>query len=132
MMTTSDDVENPVVIVGRLEQQGADCGGFRVRDDVGNEFTIPEARDGEPVMHLTGRYVSVSGRPERDAAGRVTGLREAHIELAVDPFAGAGIPATISLERIMSSAPGPIPGGIPDLTDDEIEAFYVALRGRSA
>ena len=130
-MTTSDErrAEHPVVLVGRLEQHGTGHCEFRVRDDVGNEFTIPEVRDGQSVMHLTGSYVSVSGRPERDAAGRVTGLREAHIELAANPFAGSGIPAAISLEDMMSSVPGPIPGGIPDLNDDEIEAFHDALRG---
>ena len=121
--------EQTVVLVGRLEKVDIGRHDFRIRDDVGNEFTIPKVQDDQSVMHLIGSYVAVSGRPERDVAGRVTSLREAHIELAPNPVAGAEIPAAITLEDIMASAPGPIPGGIPDLTDDEIEAFYEALRG---
>jgi len=129
VMMTSDEprAELAVVLVGRLEWADADQRGLRLRDDVGNEFTIPPARDEQSVGHLIGIYVSVSGRPERDATGWVTGLCEAYIELAANPFAGAGISAAISLEDIMASAPGPIPGGIPDLTDEEIAALYEAL-----
>lgn len=121
--------EQTVVLVGRLEKVDIGRHDFRIRDDVGNEFTIPKVQDDQSVMHLIGSHVSVAGRPERDTAGRVTTLREAQIEMAADPFAGAGIPAAVELEQLISSVPGPKPGGIVDLSDQEIEAFYTALRG---
>lgn len=48
-------------------------------------------------------------------------------ELALDPLGIEEMPADIPLEDILASAPGPAPGGIPGLTDDEIEAFLEAI-----
>lgn len=121
--------DQTVVLIGRLEKVDIGRHDFRIRDAVGHEFKIPKVQDDQSVMHLIGNYVSATGLPERDAKGTVTTLRGAKIELAPEPFSGAGIPVPADLESILASAPGPALGGIDDLTDDEIDAFYEALQG---
>ena len=101
------------------------------RDDAGHEYAIPKVHNDLAVMHLIGTHVAVTGRPDRDARGRVTSLRYARVALAADPFANAGIPAGVDFEQSMSSVPGPKQGGIADLTDDEVLEAYMTPAAES-
>jgi len=118
-----------VTFVGRLEKVDIGRHNFRIRDDVGHEYTIPRVKNDESVMHLIGTHVEVTGVPDLDSQGHLTALREADIGPAKDPVAGGGVPSPVGLDAILASAPGPKPGGISELTDDEIDAFYDALQG---
>ena len=120
-----DDV---VVYVGRLEKVDIKRHDFRIRDDIGNEYSLPKVADDTSVMHLIGAHVRVAGVAERDALGRVASIREAHIALAADPADDAPIKPEVSLAAILDAAPGPSGRGVPGLTDDEADAFFEALQ----
>jgi len=121
--------DETLVLVGRLMDLDYGRHGYFLRDDVGHEFALPDYHDDRSLVHLIGRHVAVTGWPEYDESGLINALREAQIESAPDPFSGTKIPAAVDIELIMARAPGPIQGGIADLTDDEIEDFYEGLRG---
>ena len=52
---------------------------------------------------------------------------DAAIDAAPDPLSGSAVPAAVSLDEIIASAPGIEPGGIEGLTDAEFDAFYAAM-----
>lgn len=119
--------DDAVVYVGRLEKVDIKRHDFRIRDDIGNEYSLPKVVNDTSVMHLIGAHVRVAGVAERDALGRVASIREAQIALAPDP-ADASIKPEVSLAAILDTAPGPSGRGVQGLTEDEADAFFEALQ----
>lgn len=117
-----------VTVVGRLYAVNLKSHRLQVQDDLGNEFALLKVENDTEVGHLLGSYVSVTGTPERDSRGRPAQIHGAMIDAAPQIPAAAGIRESVALEQILASAPGPIAGGIPGLTDDEAETFFEALR----
>ena len=120
--------DDAVVFVGRLEKVDIKRHDFRIRDDIGNEFTLPKVADDTSVMHLIGTHVRVEGVAERDALGRVASIRGAHITPTADPSTNTPIPPDVALVTILDAASGPSGRGIPGLTDEEVDAFFEALQ----
>lgn len=121
------DAAERVTIVGRLEKVDLRSHDLRIRDDVGNAFALPKVADDLSVSHLIGSYVTVDGHPDRDRRGQIKSIRNAAIVGMPEPVAGAGIPPSLSLERILAGVSGLEPGGIPSLTDTEADAFFEAM-----
>jgi hypothetical protein len=126
--TRENAAHEPVTVVGRLYAVNLKSHRLQIQDDVGNEFALPKVHNDDEVGHLLGRYVSVTGTPERDLRGRVTQVHGAVITAAPQLGADAGVREAVSLDEILAAAPGPISGGIPGLTEEEADAFYEALR----
>lgn len=122
------DPADVVDFVGRLEKVDIKRHDFRIRDDIGNEYSLPKVADDTSVMHLIGTHVRVTGVAERDALGRVASIHEARIAGTVDPASDSRITADVPLSAIMDSAPGPSGLGVPGLTDNEADAFFEALK----
>ena len=117
-----------VTVIGRLYAVNLKSHRLQVQDDVGNEFALPRVANDAQVGHLLGTYVRVTGLPERDSRGRLSEIRGAVIDAA--PLLGveAGVREPVPLEAILASAPGPVAGGVPGLSDEETIAFLEALR----
>lgn len=119
--------EDEVRFTGRLFAVNLNTHRLQVQDDVGHKVALPKVANDTTVMHLLGSYVTVTGAPELDADGRVSGIRDAHIRPMEDPLADTGVPAPVSLEEILASAPGLEPGGLSGLTDAEADAFFETM-----
>ncbi|UER53195.1 hypothetical protein HJG43_02620 [Kineosporiaceae bacterium SCSIO 59966] len=118
-----------VTFTGRLFAVNLNTHRLQVQDDVGHHVALPKVSNDAEVSRLIGSYVTVTGAPERDASGRLTQIHDAAIAAAPDPLGGSVVPAAVSLDEILASAPGPdIDGGI-ELTDEEFTAFLEAVRG---
>lgn len=118
-----------VTFVGRLYYVDLHTHRLKVQDDVGHHVALPKVSNDAEVSRLIGQYVAVTGAPERDERGRLTLIRDAVVAAAPDPLGGSVVPATVSLDDILASAPGPdIDGGI-ELTDEEFASFLEAVRG---
>ena len=117
-----------VTVVGRLYAVNLKSHRLQVQDDIGNEFALPKVEDDAAIGHLLGAYVSVTGRPEKDLRGRLAEIHGAIIEAAPQIAASPGARDSVSLDEILAAASGPIAGGIPELTEDEANAFFEALR----
>lgn len=116
-----------VTFVGRLRAVNLDTHRLQVTDDMGNKVALPNVDGDVALGHLLNNHVTVVGTPERDAKGRVSQIVGAVIE-ATDPLPpGFTIPETIALEEILSTAPTPRFDGLPELTDEEADAFFDAL-----
>lgn len=122
-----DPSSEAVTVVGRLFAVNLKSHRLLVQDDVGGEFALPKVENDLQAGQLIGSYVTVTGAPERDGRGRVTEIHGAAIALASPP-ATAGIRDSVPLNQILASAPGPVVGGIPGLTEAEANAFLEALR----
>jgi hypothetical protein len=118
-----------VTFTGRLYAVNLNTHRLQVQDDVGNQVALPKVLDDSGAGAHLGGYVTVMGAPERDSSGRLTHIHDATIEPASDPLGGARLHEVMSVEDILASAPGPILGGIPGLTDAEAEAFLAAIGG---
>lgn len=123
-----EPAEETVTLVGRLEAVDLKSGHFRVRDDVGFTYSLPKVADPLTAGKLIGGYVAVKGRPERDANGRPAKVVDAVIAPHQMP-AGVVVGAvpSMSLDKIIASAPGPKLGGVPGLTEEEAESFFEAM-----
>lgn len=119
------DVE--VQFTGRLFAVNLKTHQLQVQDDVGHRVALPKVANDTAVMHLIGAQVTVAGAPELDADGRLVGIRDANIHPMEDPLADTGVPASVSLDEILASAPGLEPGGLSGLTDAEADAFFEAM-----
>lgn len=117
-----------VTVVGRLYAVNLKSHRLQVQDDIGNEFALPKVENDAAIGHLLGAYVSVTGRPEKDLRGRLAEIHGAIIEAAPQIAASPGARDSVSLDEILAAASGPIAGGIPELTEDEANAFFEALR----
>lgn len=115
-------------VTGRLEAVDLKDRRFRIRDDVGNAIRIDDVEDAEQVGRLVGQRAAATGIAVIDEHGRLR-LRETRVEAAPLPPEWTSIPST-NLEELIAAAPGPDPGGIPGLTDEEWEAFAIALRSQ--
>lgn len=124
---STDASADAVTVVGRLFAVNLKSHRLLVQDDVGNEFALPKVENDLEVGQLIGSYVSVTGAPERDSRGRLAEIHGASIGLA-SVGATAGIRDSVPLDEILATAPGPVAGGIPGLTEDEASAFLEALR----
>lgn len=100
---------------------------LQVQDDVGHQVALPKVANDTAVRHLLGSYVTVTGTPELDAHGGLSGIRDAEIARMEDPLTDTGIPLAMSVQDILASSPGPQPGGLAGLTDAEADAFFEAM-----
>lgn len=118
-----------VTFVGRLRAVNLDTHRLQVTDDIGNRVALPNVVNDAAAGRLLGGYVTVVGSPERDPKGKISQIHEAVVTAAPPLPDGVqvGAPPNISLEEILASAPGPMFGGITDLTDEEAEAFFEAI-----
>lgn len=116
-----------VTVAGRLEKVDLKSHDFRIRDDVGNAYSLPRVVDDVSASRLIGSYVSVTGVGERDARGRLAMIREPDIVGLPDPLHGSRIVQSVTVEEVLARASGLEPGGIPDLTDAEADAFFEAI-----
>lgn len=117
-----------VTFVGRLRAANLDTHRLQVTDDIGNKVALPNVVNDAEVGRLLGSYVSVVGSPERDLKGRLSQIHQAVVQAAESLPANVtvGVPAAVSLDEILASAPGPQLGGI-GLTEQEAEAYFEAL-----
>lgn len=115
-----------VAFVGRLFAVNLKTHRLQVQDDVGNQVALPKVTNDAVAGRLLNSYVTASGAPEYDAAGRLTQIHEAIIEAADDPIEHAAVPSVASVEQILASGPGIEPGGI-GLTHEESDAFFEAM-----
>lgn len=120
-------VDDVVTLAGRLEKVDLKSHDFRIRDDVGNAYSLPKVINDVSLSHFIGSYVAVTGIAERDVRGRVETIRGADIVGLPDPLQESRIPAVITVEQILASASGIEPGGTPGLTDVEADAFFDAM-----
>lgn len=118
-----------VTFVGRLYAVNLNTHRLQVQDDVGNQVALPKVLNDAQAGMLLGSHVTVTGAPESDARGRLTHLHDATVEAAPDPLAGAVVRASVTLDEILRSAPGPDPDGGIELTDEEFASFLEAARG---
>jgi hypothetical protein len=125
--TTAPVADDTITLVGRLEKVDIKSHDFRVRDDVGNAYSLPKVANDLSASRLIGSYVSVSGAGERDARGRVVAIRGADIVGVPDPLDGSRIPEAITVEEILASASGLELGGIHGLSDAEADTFFEAM-----
>jgi len=117
-----------VTFTGRLFAVNLNTHRLGVQDDVGNQVTLPDVVNDAQVATMVGSYVTVVGVGENDVDGRLKRIIGASVSPARDPLPDQQVPSSVSLHQILSSATGPAFGGIEDLTDDEVDAFYEALR----
>ncbi|MGX9347774.1 hypothetical protein [Microbacterium sp. KNMS] len=122
------DIEADVVtFVGRLRAVNLDSHRLQVTDDLEHKIALIDVEDDAKVGRLLNEYVSVTGYPELDAKGRLSRIYLPKIEPAQPLPADAGVRDAVPLEEILSSAAGPVMGGITDLTDDEVRSFFEAI-----
>lgn len=119
--------ESELSFTGRLFAVNLNTHRLQVQDDVGNQVALPKVANDFAVKHLIGSYVTVTGAPELDPHGKVTGVRDADIVAMESPLAGQPMPAPVSLDYILGSAPGLEPGGLVGLTDSEADSFFEAM-----
>lgn len=124
----AEDAPTAIEVVGRLYSVNLKSHRLQVQDDLGNKFALPKVADDSAAAVLIGRYVSVSGVPERDVRGRIAQIRDAKIMAAPALPGSSGTRAAVPLEAILASAAGPEPGGIAGLTDAEVDGFLEMLR----
>lgn len=117
-----------ITFTGRLFAVNLHTHRLQVQDDAGHQVALPKVTDDLEAGRLVGRYVTVMGTPEMGGDGRLSQISDAVVSVAPDPIGEDRIPARVSLEKILARAPGPTPGGIPGLTDTEIEAFLEVTR----
>lgn len=120
-----DDV---VSYIGRLEKVDLHSGEFRIRDDAGFGYALPSVVDPMSAAKLVGTHVLAEGEAERSRDGAVAKIHGATLTPAPDPLEEFTPQPTQTLEELLASAPGPSGDGIPDLTDDEVEAFLAAIK----
>ncbi len=117
----------PITFTGSLCKVGLNTHRLQVQDDVGHQVALPRVSNDAEVSRLIGNYVMVTGVPERDALGRLTHIHDAVVASAPDPLGGSAVPAAVSLDEILGTAPGVEPGGIEGLTDAEFDSFLKAM-----
>lgn len=116
-----------ITFAGRLYAVNLHTHRLQVQDDVGHQVALPKVSNDGEVSRLIGSYVTVTGGPEHDARGRLTHIRDAVVDPAPDPLGGVVVPAAVSLNEILASAPGIEPGGIEGLSDAEFDSFFAAM-----
>ncbi|SHJ87942.1 hypothetical protein SAMN02745244_03484 [Tessaracoccus bendigoensis DSM 12906] len=118
-----------VTFVGRLRAVNLDTHRLTVTDDLGNKVTLPSVVHDAGIGHLLGEYVTVIGAPERSSKGSLTQIHDAEIVAApaLPDELRLAISKVVTLEQILTSAPGPGFGGIADLTDEQADDFLDAL-----
>jgi hypothetical protein len=119
--------EDVVTVSGRLEKVDLADRKFRIRDDVGNRIHLDDVVDAEAAAALVGRRTAATGLARYDTRGMLQGLARAAL-VAHDIPSSWTSRRTSDYEELVRSAPGPDPRGIPDLSDEEIDAFLDALR----
>lgn len=126
--TPPQDTEAEVTFTGRLFAVNLLTHRLQVQDDAGHQVALPRVSDDLEAGRLVGQYVTVTGTPQVASNGQLTQISGAAVSLAPDPIGDQRVAAGVSLAEILAGAPGPTPGGIPGLTDAEIEAFLEATR----
>ncbi len=125
---TEDEPSHEVTFTGRLFAVNLHSHRLQVEDDIGTQVALLKVPNDREVGRFVGQYVTVTGVPGLDGNGRLTQINDADVVLATDPVGDQRVIPSISLTDILASAPGPTPGGIPGLTDTEVEAFLKAMR----
>lgn len=120
--------DEEIAFTGRLYAVNLNTHRLQVQDDMGNQVGLPKVQNDSEVGKLVGAYVTVTGTRELDATGKLIQILDASIELAPDPVDNRQHRTRVSLDEILAGKPGPIPGGIPGLTDEEADAFFEAIR----
>lgn len=115
-----------VTFTGRLFAVNLRTHRLQVEDDIGNQIALPGVVNDLEASRLVGEFVTVTGVPENDGKGTFTRISDAAVALAPDPIGEQRVGPSVSLAEILTRGPGPAPGGIPGLTDAEIEAFLTA------
>lgn len=116
-----------ITFAGKLYAVNLNTHRLQVQDDVGHQVALPKVSNDAEVSRLIGTYVTVTGVPERDARGRLTHIHDVVVVAAPDPLDGSVVPAAVTLDEILASAPGVEPGGIEGLTDAEFDSFFEAM-----
>lgn len=123
----SESGDERVSFTGRLFHVNLNTHRLEVQDDVGHTVALPEVSDDAEVGKLLGCHVTVTGAPLKDRNGKLAQIAGASVELAPDiGLRWREMPAA-PIEEILRAGSGPKPGGIPELTEDEIEAFLDAI-----
>jgi hypothetical protein len=123
---TAAATADEITFTGRLFAVNLHTHRLQVQDDVGNQVSRPKVPNDSAVGKLIGSYVTVTGVPDVDLQGKLINISEASIEPAPDPV-GQQVRASVDVDEILASAPGPTLGGIAGLTDVEVEAFFEAI-----
>lgn len=114
---------------GWLEKIDLRSHEFRVRDDVGLSVDIKHVADDVHAAQFVGQWVSATGEGVFASDGRLVVLDNAVVEFLHDPAEDLVDRETMTIERLLATAPGPDPRGGIDLTDDEFVSFLEAARG---
>lgn len=119
--------DTAITFIGRLRAVNLDTNRLQVTDDVGTRVALPNAPYGESLGDFLNKYVAVTGTPAYGADGRLASLHDVTIVAAPRLDVTAGVAEPVPLEAILATAPGPEPGGLPGLTDEEADAFLEAM-----
>lgn len=115
---------------GRLYALNLRTGSFSIEDDIGRAIRLNVPGDvRDAAARMVNTRVQAIGSPRVDEGGRLIGFDVAALVSAVDPFVQGEfferheleVPATRAVVGLLEA------GAIPDLSDDEVDAFLNAL-----
>lgn len=115
-----------ITVTGRLEKVDLSDRRFRIRDDVGNKIALEGVVDADEVGHLVGQRTTATGAPVHGRDGRLQAVHGAVLHPA-PPRASWHPNAVSSLEDMLATTPGPDPGGIADVTEQDIDELLAAI-----
>lgn len=95
---------------------------FRITDDLGTDITLENVEGADEAVRFISQRVIATGTAELDANGRLRKLVSARVSLFEIPATWRQPEPSRPLQSVRGVA-----GGIPDLTDDEIEEFLASL-----
>jgi hypothetical protein len=125
------NLQGGVVVSGLLEAVDLRSRRFRVHDDVGNDIVLDEVSNPHAAAALIGQRVSAEGNGERGVRGQLVRVHGAVVWPAPVPteWTQSGRVQTDPWTLAAAlNAPGPPPGGVPGVDDEEIEEFLASLR----
>jgi hypothetical protein len=113
-----------VTYVGRLEAVDLASRRFRLQDDAGNRIALKDVHDVDAAGRLVGTRVTATGVRVLGTDGRLTHLLDVVVDPLVLPSAWRAVPVA----ELLTGEPSPSFEPL-DVSDDELDAFFAAIRG---
>lgn len=109
------------VVTGWLDLVDLRRARFRLRDAVGNDIVLTEVVDPEAASRLVNSLVTATGAATVGARGQIVSVEGARITAT---YSSAWSVPLVDL----SSASAPVPGGVPGVTDADLDQFLAMIR----